>query len=108
MDDIILPEESSQDEEISFSRAPIEGVRDSHPGINASKYVSITFDRFVTLVAEHSFVEVVEKNRDEEVILSTNLLTDLANSRRFSPAARGPLLVLAGILAGILFGYLFF
>ena len=109
MDEIIFPDEEALNDEVSFTRAPIDESRVSNAEKpNASKYVSVTFGRFVTLVANHSFVEVVERNQDEEVILSTNLLTDLANSRRFSNAARGPLMVVGGVLLGIFFGYLFF
>ena len=50
----------------------------------------------------------MEKNKDEDVILSTNLLTDLANARRFSPNTRGPLMILGGIAVGFLIAYFFF
>lgn len=109
MDDIYLPDEELDDDEdntVEFERRPVEGEKPSHPsGVSPSDFVKITFDRFVTLVANHSFVEVVEKNKNEEVIITTNLLTDLANARRLSPAARGPLLLLAGLVVGIFISY---
>ncbi len=109
MDDIYLPEENESDEPIEFERRAVEQEKPTHPsGVNASSYVKISFDRFVTLVANHSFLDVVERNKDEEVILSTNLLTDLANARRFSPSTRGPLMIMGGLVVGILFGYLLF
>lgn len=108
MDDIYLPEEE-EDEGIEFERRALEEEKPSHPsGVNASGYVKITFDRFVTLVANHSFLDVVERNKDEEVILSTNLLTDLANAKRFSPATKTPVMILGGVVVGILLGYLVF
>lgn len=110
MDDIYIPDEDSEEQErVTFERQPLEDLRASHPsGLSASDYVKITFDRFVTLVANHSFLDVIERNKDEEVILSTNLLTDLANSRRFSPNTRTPLLVMGGIALGIFVGYFLF
>lgn len=110
MDDIFLPnEDESTDVDVEFERTEIEADEYGHPsGVEASDYVKITFDRFVTLVANHSFLDVVERNKDEDVILSTNLLTDLANARRFSPSTRGPVMVLAGIVVGILLGYFLF
>lgn len=109
MDDIYLPEEESPDDSIEFEKRSLEDEKPTHlSGVNASGYVKITFDRFVTLVANHSFVEVVERNKDEEIILSTNLLTDLANARRFSPGSKGPIMVMGGLAIGILFGYLIF
>ena len=90
MDDIYLPDEEQIN--MPFTRKeikPEEVKKEGTTGINASSYVKITFDRFVTLVANHSFIEVVEKNKNEEVIISTNLLTDLANARGISPRKMG-------------------
>jgi hypothetical protein len=117
MDDIFLPDETEDtpDEAVEFERSEIETehvaehVKEGHPsGIDASGYVTLTFGRFVKLVANHSFEEVVDRNQDEDIILSTNLLTDLANSRRFAPNTRGPLMILGGLLFGILLGYFLF
>ncbi len=109
MDDIFLPEEGASEVDVEFERTEIDPADFGHPsGVDASDYVKITFDRFVTLVANHSFLDVVERNKDEDVILSTNLLTDLANARRFSPSTRGPVMVLAGIVVGVLLGYFLF
>ncbi|MBT4385012.1 hypothetical protein HOD30_04675 [Candidatus Peregrinibacteria bacterium] len=111
MDDIFFPDESEEttvEPPVEFERAAIE-KNDGHPsGVDASNYVKVTFGRFVALVANHSFVEVVERNEDEEVILSTNLLTDLANARRFSPNTKGPVMIVGGIVFGILLGYFLF
>lgn len=110
MDDIYFPDEADDDGvNVTFEKQPIDDVKGTHPsGLNPSDYVKITFDRFVALVANHSFLDVVERNKEEEVILSTNLLTDLANARRFSPNTRLPLMVFGGIAVGILLGYLIF
>lgn len=113
IDDIFLPDETDEGtEDLGFHRKEIEGTRHeahAHPsGIHASNYVKITFDRFVTLVANHSFSDVIEDNRYEEIIISTNLLTDLANSRRFVPSTRVPLMIMGGIVLGILVGYFIF
>jgi argonaute-like protein implicated in RNA metabolism and viral defense len=109
MDDIYIPDENEDEEQVAFEKQPIEDERANHPsGVNASGYIRITFDRFVTLVASRSFLEVVERNKNEDVILSTNLLTDLANARRYSPNTRTPLLVLGGLTVGILLGFFLF
>lgn len=111
MDDIYFPDEADDEvgTPVAFEKQSIDDGRSSHPsGVNPSDYVKITFDRFVALVANHSFLEVVERNKDEEVILSTNLLTDLANAKRFSPNTRLPMMVMGGIAVGILLGYLVF
>lgn len=107
MDDIFLPDE--EDEEAAFERTPVQHIEPEAPnGIQASTHVKLTFGRFVTLVANHSFEEVVERNQNEEVILSTNLLTDLANSRRVNPNPKPYLMLLAGALGGIFLSYFLF
>lgn len=112
MDDIFFPDESEDErsQPVEFEKSGIKTESTAgHPsGVDASSYVKLTFGRFVTLVANHSFEDVVERNQDEDVILSTNLLTDLANARRFAPNTRGPLLVLGGFLFGILIAYFLF
>lgn len=42
--------------------------------------VKMNFGKFVELVARHSFIDIIEKNQDKEIIIDANLLTDLANS----------------------------
>ncbi len=114
MDDIYLPDEMDDEpeEERSFEKQPIVEKHQapaSHPsGVHASDFVKIDFKRFVMLVANRAFLEVVEKNEHEEVIVSTNLLADLANAKKVGPAAKGPLLVLGGVLIGILIAYFAF
>lgn len=113
MDDIYLPEEDEMIDDVAFEKAAVapstSNSTPTHPsGTSPSDYVRITFDRFVALVANHAFLDVVERNKDEEVILSTNLLTDLANARRFAPNPKPYLMVAAGVFGGIFLGYLFF
>lgn len=104
MDDIYLPEEDEGD--VEFERKEIESENGAEQ--KPSRQVGVSFGRFVLLVANHSFEEVVERNKDEEVIISTNLLTDLANARRAAPQQKGSLLALAGAVLGILVGYFLF
>ncbi len=104
MDDIYLPDEDEEDVEFERKELSPENENDLRP----SKMVGVSFDRFVLLVANHSFVEVVERNKNEEVIISTNLLTDLANARRAAPQQKGTLIALAGSVLGILVGYFLF
>ncbi len=105
MDDIYLPDEEGE-EDVEFERNEIEPERTSNG--EASKRIGVSFDRFVLLVANHSFEDVIERNKDEEVIISTNLLTDLANARRHNNQPKGTLLALAGGVIGILLGYFLF
>ena len=115
MDDMYLPDEVSSDEDPIFDKKEIETAGNgpqmapNHPsGLAVSGYVRIAFDRFVTLVASHSFLDVVERNKNEDVVISTNLLTDLANAKRTIPSTKNLAMVLLGLLLGILLGYILF
>ncbi|MFA6435690.1 MAG: hypothetical protein WCW30_00935, partial [Candidatus Gracilibacteria bacterium] len=72
----------------------------------AGNHVSIQFSKFVQLVANHGYWDVVEKNADEKVILSGDLLTDLANAEDRSKEKRLPLIFMAGLLIGIVLTYI--
>lgn len=107
MDDMFIPDEEGEEHEALFEKKEIEPERNG-TAEQASDYIQITFDRFVTLVANHSFLEVVEKNKDQKVIISANLLTDLANARRYSSHPKGSLVAAFGIVLGVLLGYFLF
>ncbi len=68
--------------------------------------VKITFARFVQLVANHSFIDMVDKNADQPVIVSGNLLADLANAHDRSSGRRLPLMFVGGLVIGIAITYL--
>ncbi|OIP81329.1 hypothetical protein COW94_01365 [Candidatus Peregrinibacteria bacterium CG22_combo_CG10-13_8_21_14_all_44_10] len=117
MDDIKIPDDDMDDigegdddsSEVIFDDdlpdldAEIE--RDvSSEGEPASK-VKITFGRFVKLVANHSFLDIVEKNSDQEIIISTNLLTDLANAHDGQTERKLPIVFILGIVIGVAVTY---
>lgn len=64
--------------------------------------VKIKFDKFVNLVVMHASEELLEKHSDEDVVISTDLLADLANTHEEkSDGKKVPLIFLIGILLGI-------
>jgi len=72
----------------------------------ASK-VRVKFDKFITLVATHTYEDILKKNADEDVIISTNLLTDLANAHdEVRSDKKLPLLFAFGLIVGILVTWL--
>jgi hypothetical protein len=125
MDDITLPHETMSDDDDPFLIRPIKTDDDdststpgssstangaiSAPAVSATEagnHVSIQFSKFVQLVANHGYWDVVEKNADEKVILSGDLLTDLANAEDRSKEKRLPLIFMAGLLIGIVLTYI--
>lgn len=70
--------------------------------------VKVNFEKFVQLVATHDFEEVMKAHAKEDIILSTNLLTDLANAHEEEePQApsRWPVIFAVGMLLGIVLAY---
>lgn len=63
--------------------------------------VKVKFDKFVNLVATHAYEEVFEKHLDDDVIISTDLLADLANAHEEKPNKKTPLFFVIGILIGV-------
>lgn len=77
--------------------------------IEPSEKVRVKFEKFVQLIATHNFQEVLKKNPEEDVILSTNLLADLANAHEEPKGERKvPVALSIGILIGVALTYLLF
>ena len=74
----------------------------AEPDFKSSDKVKVRFDKFVNLVATHTYEELFEKYHDEEIIMSTNLLADLANTQEDSEDGKKmPLIFVFGILLGV-------
>ncbi len=117
MDDIKIPEEdmdesdeervagSDEEEEVELDEdlgdLEEEIERDTAEEDEPASKVKITFGRFVKLVANHSFLDIVEKNAGEPVIISTNLLTDLANAHDGQTERKLPIVFILGIVIGV-------
>jgi hypothetical protein len=69
--------------------------------LNPHGKVKIKFDKFVNLVASHAYEEVFEEHVDEDIIISTDLLTDLANAHEEKQDRKMPVVFLIGIVLGI-------
>ncbi len=121
MDDIILPQEEKDDDsilirpmedddkemDVDFSKTSLgDADLDMPNSMPTTNRVTVNFAKFVQLVANHSFVDIVEKNAEEEVIVSGNLLTDLANSHDRGKEKRMPIMFLGGLVLGIILTYI--
>lgn len=63
--------------------------------------VKVKFDKFVNLVASHAYEEVFDQHIDEDIIVSTDLLTDLANAHEEKSDRKMPMIFLVGIILGV-------
>lgn len=76
-------------------------------GSGASDRVKVKFDKFITLVATHTYENILRKNADEDVVISTNLLTDLANAHEEPKGDKKIVVIFAvGISIGIVLTWL--
>ena len=62
--------------------------------------VKVKFDKFVSLIANHAYEEIFDKHSDEDVIISTDLLTDLANSHEEKSDKKMPVIFIGGLVLG--------
>lgn len=73
--------------------------------------VKIKFDKFVNLIASHAYEDIVAKHSDDDVIISTDLLADIANAHDEEETDSGhkvPLIFVIGIVLGIALTYILF
>ncbi len=69
--------------------------------LNPHTKVKVKFDKFVNLIASHAYEEVFDQHVDEDIIVSTDLLTDLANAHEEKSDRKMPVIFLVGIVLGV-------
>lgn len=68
--------------------------------------IKVKFDKFVQLVASRDFLSVLEKNKDEDIVMSSNLLTELAGAVEEKSEKKTPVIFLVGLAIGVVITYL--
>jgi 23S rRNA pseudoU1915 N3-methylase RlmH len=72
----------------------------------AKEMIKVKFVKFVQLVASRDFVDVLEKNQNEDIILSSNLLTELASAVDQKTSDRKvPVIFIVGLALGVALTY---
>lgn len=79
-------------------------VEEREPG----EQVRVKFDKFVQLVATHNFEEVLKNHADEDIIMNSNLLMDLASAHedQEEDPKRQPMLIGIGVVIGVILAYI--
>jgi hypothetical protein len=104
-----LPRNSRESIFPAFSlNAPVTPARveTQDPAPEPKELIKVKFPQFVKLVASHDFDEVIKNNEQEEVVLSSNLLTDLAASHDEREGRKVPLVFLVGLAIGVVLTYI--
>ncbi len=89
--------------EISDDDAVEEGVinapiEEREPG----DLVRVRFDKFVQLVATHNFEEVLKNHAEEDIVMNSNLLMDLASAHEdVDDSKKQSMMIGAGVLIGL-------
>ncbi len=75
----------------------------------AKDLIKVKFVKFVQLVASRDFMSVLEKNQDEDIIISSNLLTDLAGAvDQKTGDKKIPIIFIVGLAIGVVLTYFLF
>ena len=121
-DGVIDLRNSSDEPEFKINRVPEERhlPQVQHNGVpavplsehenatmRANDKVKVKFDKFVNLIATHAYQEIFDKHLDEDVIISTDLLADLANAHEEKDDGKKiPTFFVIGIVLGIIITWL--
>lgn len=107
MHDIKVPDDDETDGGGYARAGGSSGEEESD--LDPSDYVKVRFTKFVQLVASHNFEKAMKEHGDEDVVVPTNLLTDLANAHEEAPQEdkkKLPMIFLVGIVIGIVITYI--
>lgn len=97
--------EEPQHEENKTYVSPVTSEEMSQ--LKASDNVKVKFDKFVNLVVSKVDAEMMEKYMGEDVIVGTNLLTELASAHKEDKEGKKvPMMFILGILIGIGLAYI--
>lgn len=105
-DSFVVNHIDQDDEDENFAYDVIRESRVVSHETEAVEKVKVSFDNFVKLVANHNYEAVIDKNKDEAVIVSSNLLADLANAHEQEEERRIPAIFIIGVLLGIVITYI--
>ena len=75
---------------------------------NARELIKVRFGTFVNLIANRDLEEVFTQNAEQQLIMNSNLLTELASSKDRREEKRIPIVFLVGIAIGVVLTYIFF
>lgn len=109
MSDIKIPSETTKQTEFSV-KSLTNGQEKMAPTTQQepSDKIKVKFEKFVQLVATHDFGGVLKKYGDEDIVISSNLLTDLASAHEEveTHPTKIPVWIISGVIIGIIITYI--
>lgn len=85
--------------------------RDAKPDLKSAEpldVIKVKFGSFVQLLTNRDLSAAIEANANEELIMKSNLLTELASTDDRRQERKVPLVFLIGIAIGVVLSYIFF
>lgn len=106
----IIEEEPEAENEFEEHRLDARPVEIAPLETEAKDLVKVKFGNFVQLIANHDFKIVIERHIQDDIIMKTDLLTDLANahSEEEKKGSSWPIVFAVGIVLGIIAAYILF
>ena len=96
----------STDNEVEEVEEDVEQVLAQVPqDVAPLDFVNVKFSKFVQLVTSRDCSEVVNANMDENVVISSNLLAELAGTHDGGEEKKIPLVFLIGLAIGVVLTY---
>lgn len=81
-------------------------MREDSADVEPRDFVKVKFIKFVQLVTSRDCSDVVEANPHEDVVMSSNLLTELAGAHDEREEKKIPLVFLVGLAIGVVLTYI--
>ncbi len=102
-------EKKSVESEVEEALASIDSAQEKEQNIadvEPRDFVKVKFAKFVQLVTSRDCSDVVDANIDEDVVMSSNLLTELAGAHDEREEKKIPLVFLVGLAIGVVLTYI--
>ena len=93
-----------KEEKAESTKDDVERVDES----SAREFVKVRFGTFVNLIANRDLEEVFDANAEQQIIMNSNLLTELACTKDRREERKIPIVFLVGIGIGVVLTYIFF
>lgn len=76
--------------------------------VSAKEFIKVRFGTFINLIANRDLEDVFASNAEQQIIMNSNLLTELASSKDKREDKKIPLVFVVGIVIGTVLTYIFF
>jgi len=84
------------------------GIAVEEVAARSTDMVKVKFEKFVSLVANHDYEDMLERHTGEEIYMKADLLTELADIPVEKPEKKFPTIFVFGLIVGGVIAWLLF